>query len=64
MAMSNLEKIVTDGLVQIEKLAEELDLKKVIRFALANGFSTGHAKTLDDLLEELTWQIKELRSKK
>lgn len=28
----------------------------------ANGFATGHGDSLEDLLTELTWQVKELRS--
>lgn len=29
---------------------------------IENGFATGHGDTLADLLRELTWQIKELRT--
>lgn len=37
------------------------DMEKVAQWMLKNGFATGHGDTLDDLLEELTWQVKELK---
>ena len=36
-------------------------LGELVHWAIANGFSTGHAGTLVDLMDELEWQIKELR---
>lgn len=36
-------------------------LEKIVKWAISHGFSTGHASNMDDLLEELSWQIKELR---
>jgi hypothetical protein len=37
------------------------DREKLANFMLANGFATGHGDTIDDLITELTWQIKEER---
>ena len=42
-------------------LPGEMGLQKLCEWAIKMGFSTGHADTVDDLLEELTWQIEELR---
>ena len=39
------------------------DLEKVVKWALGLGFSTGHADNLDMLLEEIGWQVKELRER-
>ena len=33
------------------------------RWMLENGFATGHGDNLFDLLEELSWQVAELRGK-
>lgn len=38
------------------------DVEKVAKFMLSNGFATGHGDSVDDLLNELDWQIKELRA--
>lgn len=35
----------------------------VAEWMIAHGFSTGHGDTMLDLLNELSWQIAELRSK-
>jgi hypothetical protein len=37
------------------------DREKLARWMIANGFATGHGDTIDALLDELDWQIKELR---
>ena len=36
-------------------------LEQVVAWALGLGFATGHANTLDDLLNEIKFQIKELQ---
>jgi len=33
--------------------------EKLAKFMLSNGFATGHGDSIDDLLVELEWQIKE-----
>jgi hypothetical protein len=37
------------------------DMEKLAEWMLDNGFATGHGDTIEDLLKELTWQIKEIR---
>lgn len=36
------------------------DLEKVVQWALKMGFSTGHASTLEDLLDEIEFNITEM----
>jgi hypothetical protein len=36
-------------------------LETLARWMIANGFTTGHGDTVEDLLRELAWQVKELR---
>ena len=35
------------------------DINKVAAWMMANGYATGHGETMDDLLDELKWQIDE-----
>lgn len=37
--------------------------ERLISWMIINGFATGHGDTFEDLLKELTWQVKELRDK-
>ena len=41
---------------QEKKASREL----VASWMINNGFATGHGDTLEDLLKELTWQVKEI----
>lgn len=34
---------------------------KVARWMIAHGYETGHGDTMEDLLHELEWQIRERR---
>lgn len=36
--------------------------EKLASWMVMNGFATGHGDTFDELLFELTWQIKEIRN--
>jgi len=36
--------------------------EELAHWMMDNGFATGHGDSLSDLLSELTWQIKELRT--
>lgn len=36
--------------------------EKLASWMIMNGFATGHGDTLDDLLFELTWQVREIRN--
>jgi hypothetical protein len=38
-------------------------MKKLAEWMVQNGFATGHGDTMDDLLEELDWQIKDIRAR-
>ncbi len=35
--------------------------EKLAKFMIEHGFSTGHGDTIDDLLKELDWQLKEMK---
>jgi hypothetical protein len=37
------------------------DRTKLADWMIENGLATGHGDSIDDLLRELSWQIKELR---
>lgn len=39
------------------------DMEKLAAWMLANSFATGHGDTMEDLLGELDWQVKELRGR-
>jgi hypothetical protein len=41
--------------------AEVADMEKLAAWMLANSFATGHGDTMEDLLAELDWQVRELR---
>ena len=42
-----------------EKADNDENLEKLIEWARDHNFSTGHADTQEELLGELSWQIKE-----
>ena len=35
------------------------DINKLADWMMANGYATGHGETMEDLLDELKWQIEE-----
>lgn len=37
--------------------------KKLAEWMIENSFMTGHGNTVDELLNELSWQIQELRAR-
>jgi hypothetical protein len=41
--------------------AAKTQTEKVAAWMSEQGFATGHGDTLEDLLKELTWQVKSLR---
>ena len=47
---------------EITKLKQE-NLEKIVKWSMGLGFATGHADSIDDLLSELEWQIKEVLGK-
>lgn len=44
-------------------MADLSDMEKLAAWMLANSFATGHGDTMEDLLGELGWQVKELRGR-
>ena len=56
---------VTGEIVQIEKLERFAALvaaaerEKVARWQIGSGYTTGHGDTIEDLLVELEWQVRE-----
>lgn len=42
---------------------DQEDKNKLGAWMFYHGFATGHGDTMDDLLGELTWQVKELRDR-
>lgn len=50
--------------LQTSLLTEEEVLERLCSWAIENGFATGHADSIEDLLGGLAWQIEELRQRK
>jgi hypothetical protein len=51
-----------EELAQIERLfhmAQAAERNKVAQWMIAKGYATGHGDTVEDLLQELEWQIAE-----
>ena len=46
---------------RIGRVENAVQRELLAAWMIENGFSTGHGDTLQDLLRELTWQVKELR---
>lgn len=43
--------------------ARQAEREVVAKWMIEHSFATGHGDTLEDLLKELSWQVKELRDK-
>ena len=41
------------------KMAVEAEREKVARWHIGSGYTTGHGDTIEDLLVELEWQVRE-----
>ena len=54
-----MQKSATEAWEQEKRASREL----VASWMIQNGFATGHGDTLQELLGELTWQVKELRQR-
>jgi hypothetical protein len=51
-----------EELAQIERLfhmAQAAERNKVAQWMIAKGYATGHGDTVEDLLKELEWQVRE-----
>lgn len=42
-----------------ETAGEAIGRERVARWMIQHGYSTGHGDSIEDLLEELEWQIRE-----
>jgi hypothetical protein len=42
-------------------MSEQEMVEKIAVWMISQGFATGHGESIEDLLEELEWQIKEIR---
>jgi hypothetical protein len=43
--------------------AQDQEREKLAAWMVSNGFAIGHGESLESLLQELAWQIEELRQK-
>ena len=50
---------VSESLKRFAALVAAAECEKVARWMIRNGYATGHGDTIEDLLEELEWQIAE-----
>jgi hypothetical protein len=51
--------IQTDQVIDFANLVAAAERNKVAQWIMARGYSTGHGDTVDDLLKELNWQVRE-----
>ena len=40
-------------------LAMSVETEKLAQWMMANGYATGHGDTVEDMLKELDWQVRE-----
>ena len=50
---------VVQQLVRFAALVRADERNKVAAWMIAQGYATGHGDTIEDLLEELRWQVRE-----
>jgi len=58
----NAHGLVIDRLERFAALVAAHERKKVAKWMVERSFATGHGDTIEDLLEELYWQIVEKNS--
>lgn len=51
--------ITTEGMKAFEALVRADERNKVAAWMIAQGYATGHGDTMEQLLEELRWQVRE-----
>jgi hypothetical protein len=49
----------TDAFERFAALVAAAEREKVAAWMMARGYATGHGDTIEDLLQELDWQIRE-----
>lgn len=47
------------GLERFFAIATAAERNKVAQWMIARGYATGHGDTVDDLLKEINWQVRE-----
>jgi hypothetical protein len=53
------EEIVFPIVERFAALVAAAEREKVARWQIGSGYSTGHGETIEDLLVELEWQVRE-----
>jgi len=51
--------IQTDQVIDFANLVASAERNKVAQWIMARGYSTGHGDTVEDLLTEFNWQVRE-----
>lgn len=51
--------VSTPHLLMLVNKAVDTQREKVAQWMIEHGYATGHGDTIEDLLKELEWQIKE-----
>ena len=51
--------VYADDLEAFAKLVAAKEREKVAKWQIGSGYSTGHGETIEDLLVELEWQVRE-----
>ena len=55
--------IQTDLIERFAALVAAAEREKVARWQIGSGYTTGHGDTIEDLLKELEWQVRESERK-
>jgi hypothetical protein len=53
------EPLTEDHLIRFAALVRADERNKLATWMIAKGYATGHGDTMDQLLEELRWQVEE-----
>jgi hypothetical protein len=56
---SRVLELLDENIKTLVKRAVEAERNKVAQWMMARGYATGHGDTVNDLLKELEWQVKE-----
>ena len=51
--------LIDEGLERFAALVAAAEREKVARWQIGSGYTTGHGDTIEDLLVELEWQVRE-----
>ena len=56
---SRVLELLDENIKTLVKRAVEAERNKVAQWMMARGYATGHGDTVEDLLNELDWQVRE-----